>query len=73
MHSSGCIGLRLYLPEHWAADSERRKAVGVPTEVTFRRKWEIGLDLLDTALGWGLPRYPVIADAGYGDSAKFQR
>jgi SRSO17 transposase len=32
------ISLRLYLPESWATDKERRARVGVPEDVAFRPK-----------------------------------
>jgi SRSO17 transposase len=64
---SGCIGMRLYLPEEWVQDMERRRAAGVPEEVGFQRKWEIALTLVDDALEWGVRPYVVLADAGYGD------
>lgn len=69
---SGCIGMRLYLPEDWASDIKRRRLCGVPDEVVFKRKWEIGLELLDEALAAGLPRRLVLADSGYGDSTEFR-
>lgn len=69
---SGCIGMRLYLPEEWASDIKRRRAAGVPDDVVFKRKWEIALELLDEALASGLPRRVVLADAGYGDSTEFR-
>ena len=66
--ASGCLGMRLYLPEAWASDIARRREVGIPDDVVFKRKWEIAIDLLDDALRWGLPPRVLIADAGYGDS-----
>ncbi|ATB27200.1 endonuclease [Melittangium boletus DSM 14713] len=48
---SGCIGMRLYLPEEWARDGERQAEVGVPTEVCFERKWEV----LAATSHWPLP------------------
>lgn len=47
----GCTLLdgRLYLPQVWAADRDRRALTHVPDEVTFQEKWRIGLDLLDRA------------------------
>lgn len=70
--SSGCIGMRLYLPEEWADDMPRRREAGVPDDIEFKRKWEIGIELLDDALSWGLPPRLMIADAGYGDSTEFR-
>ncbi len=70
--SSGCIGMRLYLPEDWASDISRRRSVGIPDDVVFQRKWEIVIDLLDDALSWGLPARLVIADSGFGDSTEFR-
>jgi SRSO17 transposase len=70
--SSGCIGMRLYLPEDWASDIPRRRSVGVPEDVVFQRKWEIAVDLLDDALSWGLPKRLVIADAGFGEGTGFR-
>lgn len=47
-------------------------AVGIPEEVEFQKKWQIGLSLLDKALGWDLPKHPVLTDAGYGDCVEFR-
>lgn len=69
---SGCIGLRLYLPEAWTNDRERCGVAGVPDDVEFKTKWEIGLELLDQALSWGLEKMPVLADAGYGEITDFR-
>jgi SRSO17 transposase len=63
---------RLYLPEKWAKDAKRRKAVGVPKEVGFQKKWEIALDLIDGLLEDDLPPAPVVADAGYGAATQFR-
>jgi SRSO17 transposase len=70
---SGCIGMRLYLPESWAEDRERRLRGAVPEEVEFKKKGELALELLDAAIAWGLPQRIVLADAGYGDSGDFRR
>jgi SRSO17 transposase len=70
---SAALAWRLYLPQVWARDEARRVAAGVPAEVTFRKKWELALDLLDLARSWGLPPQVVLADAGYGDITDFRR
>lgn len=69
---SSCAGMQLYLPESWSSDRERCRAVGVPDDVPFRRKWEISLSQVDAAIAWGLARRVVLADAGYGDVTEFR-
>lgn len=63
---------RLYLPEAWATDGERREAAGVPDEVVFLEKWRIALEEIDRMLAEELPPAPVVADAGYGDVTAFR-
>lgn len=69
---SACIGMRLYLPEAWANDPKRRKKAGVPTDVEFRAKWQLALQLVDDALTAGVTTRIVLADAGYGDTGEFR-
>jgi SRSO17 transposase len=70
---SGCIAMRLYLPEkEWACNRVRRAVAGVPEEVVFRTKWEIALEQLEAALAAGVRRHVVLADAGYGDATEFR-
>lgn len=47
VHGHAPLDRRLYLPESWAGDSERRKRCHVPEEVTYRTKWELGVDMLE--------------------------
>ena len=67
-----CLGLQLYLPESWCVDADQRKQTKIPDEITFKRKWQIALDLLAAARENGGPTLPVLADAGYGDSREFR-
>lgn len=67
-----CLGLELYMPESWCSDGGRREQARVPEDLTFRRKWEIALELLDAARDNGGPTLPVLSDAGYGDSRDFR-
>lgn len=69
---SGCVGIRLYLPQSWTEDRARCREAGVPEEITFQTKWQIALDLLDQALGWQLTPRVVLADAGYGNTSAFR-
>lgn len=63
---------RLYLPEEWASDKERRKAARVPDEITFQPKWRIALDEIRALVDDDVPRAPIVADAGYGDTTAFR-
>ncbi len=69
---STVLGWRLYLPESWAQDKERRKEAGVPDEVVFKTKWELAIDIIDQARRWELPDRIVVADAGYGEATEFR-
>jgi SRSO17 transposase len=62
---------RLYLPEDWAADPERRKKCHVPEDVAFQEKWRIALDLLDRSRS-DLPHAWVAADDEFGRVAEFR-
>lgn len=66
------IAYDLYLPEEWAADRERRASVGVPEEVAFRTKPEIALAQITRAVGDGVPRGVVVADAAYGNDTQWR-
>jgi SRSO17 transposase len=67
------VSWRLYLPESWAKDADRRKKAKVPESVVFRRKWEIALDEIDSLIAAGVPRAVVLADAGYGTITEFRQ
>jgi SRSO17 transposase len=66
------IAWRLYLPELWSQDRERRKATGVSEEIGFQTKPDIALDQMRAALTWQIPSAPVLADPGYGNDTKFR-
>lgn len=66
------IALRLFLPESWASDADRRHRASVPERVTYRPKWQIALDEIRRAKEHGVQFGDVLADAGYGACAAFR-
>jgi SRSO17 transposase len=66
------IAYRLYLPEAWAGDPERRAKAGVPEEVRFQTKPQIALEQIRDALKQGVVPGVVLTDAGYGADMDFQ-
>jgi SRSO17 transposase len=60
------LGWALYLPEDWCQDSERRRKAKIPSEVVFKTKSELGVELVERASGWDVPRAPVLGDHAYG-------
>jgi SRSO17 transposase len=66
------IACRLYLPDAWAEDPERRAKAGVHEEVGFETKTAIALGQIRQALEDGVPRGIVLGDAGYGDETDFR-
>lgn len=66
---------RLFMPEKWFEEdqAEQREECGVPEDLVFKTKPEIGLELLENAVKGGkLPFFWVAADALYGDSPAFR-
>ena len=66
---------RLFLPDEWfeEAHAQKRSACGVPEDLEYQTKPEIGLELLQKAAKrGGLPFQWVAADELYGDSPAFR-
>ena len=77
LHQAGAeestiLDWRLYLPESWIQDPQRRAEAGIPEAVKFRTKWQLALELIDEALVWGLRGGVVLADAAYGEVTEFR-
>jgi len=67
------IAARLYLPEEWIANDERRAKAGIPLDVGFQTKPSIALDQIRAAHAAGVPPGVVLADAVSGSSATFRQ
>ncbi|MEU8976987.1 IS701 family transposase, partial [Streptomyces monashensis] len=63
---------RLFVPEEWADDAERRRKAGIPEDIGHREKWRLALDTIDELAGWDLAPPVLVADAGYGQNADFR-
>jgi SRSO17 transposase len=66
---------QLFMPEKWFEEEQtkQREECGVPEDLVFKTKPEIGLELLENAVKRGkLPFTWVAADALYGDSPAFR-
>jgi SRSO17 transposase len=63
---------RLYLPETWANDKQRRAQAGVPEDIRFQTKPKIALDQIRSLVNEDVPRGVVLADAAYGDDSGFR-
>jgi SRSO17 transposase len=66
------LGWALYLPEEWCEDPERRAKAKIPEQVTFKTKPELGVELIEQAVGWDVPKAPVLGDSAYGDNTELR-
>jgi len=66
------VAYRLYLPEEWAQDSERRGKAGVPKDIRFQTKPQIALHQIRQAAEAGLVRGTILADVAYGNNTQFR-
>ena len=64
------IDKRLYLPEDWANDPVRRERCGVPDNITFKTKAELGLEMLLAARERGVPFAWIGMDCFYGQQSR---
>ena len=64
----------LYLPkETWHNHRVRCRAAGIPDDVVYRPKWQIGLEEIRRALGNGIRFTWLTFDEGYGGKPPFLR
>jgi SRSO17 transposase len=72
-HFHALIDGELFLPESWSEDRERCREAGIPDDMVYRPKWQIGLELYDRAIGNGLHFDWMTFDEGYGSKPDFLR
>jgi SRSO17 transposase len=66
------INWRLFLPQEWDHDTERRRKAHVPADQRHRPKWQLALEMLDELAAWDLQAPVVLADAAYGEVNQFR-
>lgn len=57
---------RLYLPDSWASDWQRRRACGVPDDVVFRTSWQLAYEMIRIAKSEGMPHAWITGDEEFG-------
>lgn len=67
------IDRRLYLPENWANDPERRGKAHVSEEIAFVTKIEMARELIASVLDAGALCRWVLADAGYAGDDRLRQ
>src|SRR5512135_415778 len=66
------IDRRLYLPQSWCDDAQRRRSAGVPADLGFSTKPQLATQMLTDAVGAEVPFGWVTADEVYGVNAAFR-
>jgi SRSO17 transposase len=61
----------LYVPQSWTDNRARCREAGIPDELAFRTKWQIGLDQVRRAIGNGVRFSYIVFDADYGRVPQF--
>ena len=56
----------LYLPKSWDEDRDRCRRAGIPDEITYRPKWQIGIEQIERVMSKGLRFDYVTFDEEYG-------
>jgi SRSO17 transposase len=62
----------LYLPKSWTDDRARCRVAGVPDEVGFQTKPQLGQAMLERALAAGVPFGWVTGDTVYGGDRRLR-
>lgn len=63
---------RLYLPQEWCDDPERREKAKIPEEVVFQTKPQQAIAMLEHAWQQGVPMRWVAGDEVYGDAPELR-
>jgi SRSO17 transposase len=62
----------LYLPKSWTQDRARCRTAGIPDEVAFKTKPQLGQAMLERAVAVGVPFGWVTGDTVYGGDRRLR-
>ena len=71
-HGHVLLDRRLYLPQCWIDDSERRAKAGVPEDVIFKTKPQLAQEMIEEISKQGFLGEWVTGDAIYGNSPELR-
>lgn len=71
-HADIPVDFKLYIPQSWADDRDRCNDAHIPDDVGYSPKWQLALDMIESALDADLPRGVVLGDSGYGHTYAFR-
>jgi SRSO17 transposase len=66
------IDFALYLPRSWTEDPVLRAEARIPSDIVFKTKTELAMDLISRAVDERIPGEIVLLDSGYGDSSELR-
>lgn len=66
-YHTSLVDFRLYLPESWISDDDRRQKCGVPKDIVFQTKAQLGLEMIQAFKSSELPFGWVCMDCHYGE------
>lgn len=61
----------VFIPEGWLQDEDRCEEAGIPSDLVFRKKWKIALDLIDRTAEDELGLTWITTDEFYGRCSPF--
>jgi SRSO17 transposase len=67
-HGHTLIDRRIYLPESWTSDRQRREQAGIPATIAFATRSQLADDMITAALDAATPARWVTADEAYGNN-----
>lgn len=67
-HGHTLIDRRIYLPESWTSNPERREQAGIPATIAFATRSQLADDMITAALDATTPARWVTADEAYGNN-----